>query len=131
MNHIVNTIYQVMASGIKLAIVGTRTYVKYDEFIETYKTLYENVVVSEIVSGGAVGVDAMAKQLARDYRITYKEFPAEWSVYGKSAAAKRNALIVDYCDELLAIWDGESRGTAMTVNMAKASGKKYMICLYK
>lgn len=120
-----------MASGIKLAIVGTRTYVKYDEFVEIYKNNYENAVVAEIVSGGARGVDAMAKQLARDYRITYKEFPAEWSVYGKSAAAKRNVLIVNYCDELFAIWDGESRGTAMTINMAKALDKKYLVHIYK
>ena len=120
-----------MASGIKLAIVGTRTYTNYDEFVEIYRNNYENAVVVEIVSGGARGVDAMAKQLARDYWITYKEFPAEWSTYGKSAAAIRNKQIVDYCDELLAIWDSESRGTAMTINMAKESGKKYLVHIYK
>ena len=82
--------------------------------------------VTEIVSGGATGVDACAKRLTQDKYPTdmigmrlvgkYKEFPANWENHGKAAGPIRNKQMAEYADALLLIWDGESRGSA---NMKK------------
>jgi len=80
-----------------------------------------------IVSGGAEGADKLARKYALEYNIPYKEFPALWKLYGKSAGAKRNQQIVDYADEIVAFWNKISKGTAITVEMAVKCGKPVAI----
>lgn len=72
---------------------------------------------SEIVSGGAVGVDAAAKEIAQLLKITYTEFPPQYDLYGQQAPMVRNGQIVDRADLVLAFWDLASRGTASTLNL--------------
>lgn len=67
--------------------------------------------VTEIVSGGARGVDTSAREMAHYLKIKFTEFPANWDVYGKSAGAMRNRAMGQYSDALLIIWDGRSRGS--------------------
>ena len=108
---------------IKIAVVGGRNFsdVNLANRILTYaKEHYENIMV---ISGGAKGADAIGEQWAKDHNIPVKIFPAEWGKYGKSAGFKRNQLIVDECDLVIAFWDGKSKGTADTINKAKALGK--------
>ncbi len=66
---------------------------------------------SEIVSGGAIGVDTVAKRYANKNNIKITEFLPNYPKYGNSAPLKRNLLIIDYADLVLAFWDGKSRGT--------------------
>jgi uncharacterized phage-like protein YoqJ len=47
--------------------------------------------------------------------------------YFNGCMAKRNRYLVDTCDELLAVYDGQSGGTMQTVNYAKGKGKKVSI----
>lgn len=82
----------------------------------------------EIVSGGANGADRLAKEYvtSRQHGITYKEFPANWDLYGKSAGFKRNILIADYAEQCFAFVDKpleESKGTANTVELFKQRNK--------
>lgn len=81
--------------------------------------------ISEIVSGGATGIDTAAKQLAMAYdeEVDYIEFRAEWDKYGKAAGPKRNELMAEYGDALLLIWDGESRGSRNMRSNMKRLGK--------
>lgn len=71
--------------------------------------------VSEIVSGGAEGVDRMAEQVAEILGIPVRVFPPDYPRYGRQAPLIRNEQIVDYADEVLAFWNGESRGTGHTI----------------
>jgi uncharacterized phage-like protein YoqJ len=49
------------------------------------------------------------------------------SHYFNGCMAKRNRYLVDNCDELLAIYDGQTGGTMQTINYAKGKGKKITI----
>ncbi len=71
--------------------------------------------VTEIVSGGARGVDTAAREYALSHNIPLREFLPEYEKYGRRAPLVRNDLIVANCDLLLAFWDGVSRGTMYTV----------------
>jgi len=84
-----------------------------------------------LVCGMAHGVDMMAHFWARETGIPIKEFPADWDKYGKSAGPIRNQEMLKYADALIAIWDGESKGTKHMISIAKKKGIKVFIYDYK
>lgn len=112
---------------MKLAIVGSRTFSRYGWFKFVVVHYYPICNIEQIVSGGAKGADSLAKRYAKEYDIPYLEFPANWELYGKSAGYRRNIDIVNACDEVLAFWDGVSRGTKHTIDTAKKQGKKVTV----
>jgi predicted Rossmann fold nucleotide-binding protein DprA/Smf involved in DNA uptake len=75
------------------------------------------------VSGGAKGVDTWAESEARRLGMSTMIFPAKWHLLGKMAGYARNRDIVDAADEVVAFWDGRSRGTAHTAEIAERAGK--------
>lgn len=81
----------------------------------------------EIVSGGAHGVDFCGEKYAKKRGFPLKIFPADWDRYGKRAGYLRNQIMAEYADALIAVWDGESRGTAHMINIMEALGKPVYI----
>lgn len=78
--------------------------------------------ITEVVSGGARGADALGEMYANAKGIPVKLFPADWNKYGKSAGPVRNAQMAAYAEALIAVWDGESRGTKNMIEQAKLKG---------
>jgi len=116
---------------MKLAIAGSRTFNDYGKLAVTIHNHFYFVQIREIISGGAKGADFLAKKYAQQHlNIKYKEFPAEWDKYGKSAGFIRNQTIVDNCDMLLVFWDGLSRGTQDTIEKAKKAKKPTFIVYF-
>ena len=83
--------------------------------------------VTDIVSGGAKGIDSQAAQYAILNNIPLKEFLPEYSKYGKYAPLRRNKEIAEYSDMALAFWDGTSKGTMHTISLFKSLGKEVLI----
>lgn len=82
----------------------------------------ENTKITEIVSGGAGGVDLIAEMIAQDNNVDLTVFHPNWNKYGKRAGFLRNKKMIEYIGfngAVLAIWDGESKGTESTINLAK------------
>lgn len=81
-----------------------------------------------IISGGARGVDSIAEQAAKESELTVLVFPAHWhdtaGRYHRDAGFKRNQIIVNESDSVLAFWDGKSRGCADTACKAYKAGKR-------
>ena len=102
---------------MKLAIIGSRTITSVN------LSDYIPADVTEIVSGGAKGVDTLAAVYAREHGIPLTEFLPDYPRYGRGAPLKRNAQIADYADEVLVFWDGVSRGTMHTVELFQKQGK--------
>lgn len=75
--------------------------------------------VSEVVSGAASGADALGEAWARQSGIPCKQFPADWSKFGKSAGPRRNVEMANYADALIALWDGSSKGTKHMIDTAQ------------
>jgi predicted Rossmann fold nucleotide-binding protein DprA/Smf involved in DNA uptake len=82
---------------------------------------------TEIVSGMASGVDTLAIQYANENNLPLKEFHAQWHLFGRSAGPRRNRQMAEYADALLAIWDGESRGTKNMIEEATKRGLKVYV----
>lgn len=66
---------------------------------------------SEVVSGGARGVDYVGAALAALHGVPVRIYEAEWRQHGKAAGPMRNRKMAEYADALIAVWDGKSRGT--------------------
>ena len=106
---------------MKVAVVGSRGIRR----INLEKYLPKEC--DEIVSGGAIGVDTLARNYAIANGLKLKEFLPEYEKYGRRAPILRNFLIVDYADEVIAFWDGESRGTFSVIDYCYKKGKKIRV----
>ena len=77
---------------------------------------------SELVSGGAKGIDAMARECARLLRIPCTEFLPDYARFGRGAPHARNLQIIRYADLVLAFWDFSSPGTRDTILACRKEG---------
>ena len=106
---------------MKIAVIGSRNLI----VIVVGRYLPEDV--TEVVSGGARGIDACAREYAKAHGIKLTEFLPEYEKYGRSAPLKRNLQIIDYADLVLAFWDGHSRGTKFVIDNCKKKNKKVTV----
>jgi len=98
---------------MKVAVIGSRGITA----VNLAKYLPPDT--SEIVSGGAKGVDTVAKEYAIKTNLKLTEFLPDYDKYGRSAPLKRNIKIIEYADIVLAFWDGKSRGTKFVIENCK------------
>lgn len=116
---------------MKTIIAGSRDIIDY----ETVKAVIAEAqaagfVITEVVSGRADGVDTLGERWAEENNIPIKKFPADWSI-GKSAGAVRNNKMAKYADQLILIYDGESRGSTHMLACAVAKKMKIFKSIYK
>ncbi len=98
---------------MKVAVIGSRNL--NIDHLEKY--LPEDT--TEIVSGGARGIDQCARRYAREHRLKLTEFLPEYDLYGRQAPLRRNITIIEYSDLVLAFWDGTSPGTRFVIQKCK------------
>ncbi|MGN1419392.1 MAG: hypothetical protein ACI4W6_08690 [Acutalibacteraceae bacterium] len=98
---------------MKVAIVGSRSL---DFEID------ENCIplgTTQIISGGAKGIDIRARQYAKEHHIQILEIIPDYDLYGKRAPLKRDEIIVELADIVVAFWDKKSRGTKYVIDKCK------------
>ncbi len=94
---------------MKVAVIGSRglEIENLEEYLPKETT--------EIISGGAKGIDACARNYAKSHGIKLTEILPEYEKFGRAAPLKRNDLIIERADVILAFWDGKSRGTRYVI----------------
>ena len=101
---------------MKTAVIGSRGLTVTD----LGKYLPEGT--TEIVSGGARGIDSCAREYALAHNIRLTEFLPEYEKFGRAAPLKRNLHIIEYSDIVIAFWDGSSRGTKFVIDNCRKNG---------
>lgn len=110
---------------MKLAVVGSRSWKDWIAVLSRISKIKPELVIT----GGAAGADRMAMDAAERCNIYSEVYYPKWKEDGRKAGAIRNKQIVDACDKLIAFWDGKSKGTKISIDMAKAQGKLLEIVL--
>ena len=112
----------------KVAIVGSREFSRL-QLVRDYviRLSLDSEIRSEIVSGGARGVDRKAEQTALSRGMTVHRKKPDYDTYGKGAPLIRNKEIAQECDRMVAFWDGQSRGTLHAIRHAEKRGKKVLV----
>ncbi len=118
------------AQQIKLAIIGGRDFTNYEYMKNSLAKLAQEITIIQVVSGGARGADSLGEQWANEQNIPINIFPAQWEKYGRSAGFRRNKDIINNCDMVAAFWDGQSRGTENSIQLAKEQRKPVRIFKY-
>lgn len=100
--------------------------------IVSYQTVCDAVggsgfYIDRILSGGAAGVDTNAKRYAMEHLIPFTEYPAQWDKFGRAAGPIRNTEMALHADALIAIWDGESKGTGSMIRIAHQHGLRVYV----
>lgn len=108
---------------MKIAVIGSRSFNDYELLQKTLKQYQPEC----IVSGGAKGADVLAERYAKENNINLLVFKPEWGRYGKIAGIKRNELIINNSDMVIAFWDGVSKGTKSSIDIAKKNNKPLII----
>ena len=110
---------------VKILIAGSRTITDY----EIVKTAIKKsgFFISEVVSGGAAGVDKLGEKWAQENLTPIKRFLPDWKTHGKAAGPIRNTELVKYCEAAILVWDGVSKGTQDTLNKIQKAGKQVFI----
>ena len=92
---------------------------------ETIQTLYD-MGYRHFISGGALGMDMFAAEAVLELRARHDRLFAQADIitatghaYTRSAMFRRNHYLVDNADLLLAAYDGQPGGTAMTCELAR------------
>ncbi len=85
----------------------------------------------EIVSGGAIGVDRLAREYAQAHGYALIELLPDYARYGRAAPIVRNKQIVDYADRVVVFWDGTSKGAQSVIRYAKERGKPCEVVVIK
>lgn len=108
---------------MNLAIVGSREITDYAIVFEKASKIVEKNKVTHIVSGGAKGVDTLARRFAEEKGIPLLEFKPDYSTYGRGAPLQRNTTIVEHSDVVLAFVTPNSKGTWDTIKKAEKMGR--------
>lgn len=108
-----------------ISIIGSRTLsVNIKNYIKLDK-------IDKIITGGAQGIDTCVELFAVENGIPLEIIYPDYLKYGYRAPAIRNRKIVNLCDSLIAFWDGFSKGTKMTINLAISSKKLATVFFFK
>lgn len=108
---------------MKTAVVGSRDFVNYDIVFHEL----EKHDITEIISGGARGADSLAQRYANERLIPMTVFLPDWDKYGKAAGMIRNKDIIKDAEHVIAFWNGFSKGTANSIQLAKKLNKRLTI----
>jgi len=102
---------------MKTVIAGSRILSDYGLVEKAVKE--SGFDVTEVISGGASGIDRLGEAYARNHGIPYKIFKAPWERFGRKAGILRNEEMAKSADAVIVIWDGKSRGSSSMIQIAK------------
>lgn len=105
---------------MKVIIAGSRDIEDKELVIKEFCKL--PVEATEIVSGGAKGVDAIGEWIGETIVVPVVRFEADWKKHGRAAGPIRNQQMAEYADAAIVIHNG-SRGSLNMIETMKKLNK--------
>lgn len=102
---------------MRTIIAGSRTITDYGVLLHAISEMPWKI--THVISGGAKGVDLMGERWAKENGIPFQVFKPDWS-QGRGAGYARNAIMAQYAEAALILWNGTSKGTGNMISIARA-----------
>lgn len=113
---------------MKVAIIGTRfPLFNYNEWLTMLLAQVNVDDITEVISGGALGIDEYARQFAYKHGLLLHEYFPDYKRFGRVAPLIRNTDIVEAADLVIAFPSVKSKGTYHTIDEAERLGKPIKI----
>lgn len=129
-----------------VAIIGSRNFDNYDLLKSVMSPFIPQI--KEIVSGGAKGADELGAMWSREFlNQTPIIIRPQWNdlnhpnaliktdkngqAFDARAGLRRNELIVQQADLVIAFWDETSKGTRHAINFTKKLGKTVKVIKFR
>lgn len=112
--------------GIKVSVTGSRSITDENIVFKILTSINDRYSIELTIHGGAIGVDSIAEKFCNKNNISTKIIIPEWEKLGKKAGMVRNTLIINEADLVVAIYDGNSKGTKNAIDMAIRNKKNIM-----
>ena len=117
---------------MKIALVGSRSITSKEIVLSAlYATIHKYTPKSvAVISGGAKGVDTVAREIAKDEGFDFILFKPYHMIdttveYDPKFFFTRNKQIVDNSDVVVVVWDGESHGTQHVIDYCRKRKKPF------
>lgn len=105
-----------------IAVTGGRDYADAGHVWATLDALHAAEPISQLLHGGARGLDTIASGWASKRDVPRTAYPADWDLHGKNAGPIRNArMLCDGKPTLLVAFSG-GRGTRNCIRQARLFG---------
>jgi YspA, cpYpsA-related SLOG family len=113
---------------LKILVCGCRHYSDYTRIYGIIKAFGSDIT---IISGACRGADKLAVEVAQKLGLNFREYPANWSLYGKKAGPIRNQQMIDLesPDLVIAFHPdlNSSKGTKDMLRRAENQGIKTLL----
>lgn len=110
---------------MKTIIAGSRSMRRYAEVEAAVRDC--PWLITHVICGTARGPDLLGARLAKNFGLPVSYFPADWNNLGRRAGYVRNREMAQNVEALLAVWDGQSKGTKHMIDTATRMGLKVHI----
>ena len=108
-----------LVNSMRTIIAGSRTITDYELVTEAIHN--SGFSITEVICGGAKGVDELGAKWAENNNATIVYVRARWDVFGKSAGYKRNEAMAHLADAAIVIHNN-SPGSLHMIVIAKKFG---------
>lgn len=105
------------------ALLATRTLTDAAHY-EAVKTALNSLGTTILLHGAEGAGKQHAERWARETGNQQTGYPPNWKEHGKAAGPIRGKTMITNADNVIALWDGRSKGTANELKEARRQGKR-------
>lgn len=111
---------------MKTIIAGSRD-ATWEQVLDAVRACPWSRDITSVISGGARGADKAGEGWAAlmGYEVT-KVLP-DWGTHGRKAGVIRNREMAKQADALIAVWDGQSKGTKNMIVVSENMNLKVFV----
>tara|TARA_Y100000385_G_scaffold154442_1_gene160192 strand:- start:3089 stop:3928 length:840 start_codon:yes stop_codon:yes gene_type:complete len=108
-----------------IAIIGSKSFNDYNLLKSAMMPYIDKC--DNMISGYSKGADKLGEKWADEYGIKKLIFKPDYEKHKESAEIIRNKTIIDNSDLIFCFWDGLSKGTKYSIDLAQELGKDILI----
>ena len=113
---------------MKTALLASRNLTSQEHY-QMVLTALATLGTTTLLHGAEGAGRQHAQRWAAETKNAETGYVPNWQLHGKAAGPIRGKLLVADADNVVALWDGKSKGTANEMKEARRQGKRVLLLL--